>query len=229
MKENYENRNKYFLLRRMPVIIRLDGKSFHSFTKHCETPFDTLLHTWMCNATINVLKNIHGVKCAYIQSDEISILLTDYDNLETDAWFNNSIQKICSVSASLMTAYFNWGYNSALQSKYNNLQYKFALFDARCFNLPKEEVNNYFIWRQKDWERNSLQMFARAHFSHSQLNNKKKADIHEMLHKKDKNWADLDLKWKRGTFIQKKNNFITEYPVFKDTPEIINNLLIPMN
>lgn len=107
MKENYENRAKTYLTRRMPVIIRLDGKAFHSFTKGLKKPYDEIFHNTM-NATMKYLcENIQGCKLGYTQSDEITLLLTDYDTLTTDGWFDYAVQKMCSVSASMATMAFN--------------------------------------------------------------------------------------------------------------------------
>lgn len=192
MKENYENRYRIELTRRMPVILRLDGKAFHTFTRHCERPFDKKLIDTMETAGELTCQSIQGSKCCYIQSDEVSILVTDFDELETSAWFDYNLQKMVSVASSTMTANFNYVWNEFG---------RMGLFDCRAFNIPKEEVTNYFIWRQKDWIRNSLSMYARGFFSQKDLHKKNSKDMHEMLHTKGKNWADLDPKLKNGTFI----------------------------
>ena len=145
MKKNYENRARTYLTRRTPVIIRLDGKAFHTLTRDCEKPFDDRFG-WAMQKTGSMLVHlIQGCLCAYVQSDEISLLLTDYRRFNTEAWFDYNLQKIVSVSAAMATAYFNEYYDSD----------RIAFFDSRAFNLPREEVNNYFVWRQKDWIRNS--------------------------------------------------------------------------
>jgi len=192
MKENYENRSRYMLTRRTPVIIRLDGRAFHTITKHCEKPFDRTLATALDNTAIELCREMQGAKCAYLQSDEISILLTDFDKLDTQAWFDYNLQKIVSISAGIASAIFTklW-----CEGKH------IATFDCRAFNIPKEEVANYFIWRQKDWTRNSVAMLAQAHFSHKQLYNKTQSDMHDMLHEKGINWADLESIWKNGRFV----------------------------
>ncbi len=195
MKENYEDRYRIKLTRRMPVIIRLDGKSFHTLTRHCKKSFDDDLSNCMTATASYLLKNIQGAKCAYKQSDEISILLTDFDRLSTDAWFDYNLQKMVSVSAGMASTVFTdwWNYTKVNQAQ--------VIFDSRAFNIPKEEVCNYFIWRQLDWFRNSLQMLAHTHLSHKELNEKNTSDIHEMLHQKGVNWADLEPVWKNGVFI----------------------------
>ncbi len=194
MKKNYEDRYRIHLTRRTPVIIRLDGKAFHTLTKKEEKPFSPTFIAAMCTTGMSLCEEIQNCKCAYIQSDEISLLLIDYDNLQTEAWFDYNLQKMVSVSGGLASAIF---------TIYTNP--KIALFDARAFNIPREEVCNYFIWRQKDWIRNSVHMFASSFFSHKELHKKSQADMHEMLHKKDQNWADLAPELKNGSFIARND------------------------
>jgi len=179
IKNNYENRNRYYLTRRVPVIMRLDGKAFHTVTKHCAKPFDSVLSLCMLNTAKALLKEVQGAKCAYKQSDEISILIADFDKLTTEAWFDYNIQKMTSVSAGIASATFSMDFMHE--------EDKIAVFDSRVFNIPKEEVCNYFIWRQQDWIRNSVQMLARCHFSHKELHKKSNSDLHEMLHTKGVN------------------------------------------
>jgi tRNA(His) guanylyltransferase len=175
MKENYEDRYRIKLTRRMPVILRLDGKAFHTLTRGMERPFDDNFQKAMQYVAIGLCQECQGAKCAYVQSDEISILLTDFDALQTEAWFDYNLQKMVSVAA---------GWASVLFSRWTK---KRAVFDCRAFNVPKEEVCNYFIWRQQDWIRNSIQMLAHAHYSHKELHKKNTKDMHEMLYAKDVN------------------------------------------
>jgi len=223
MINNYEDRSRIKLTRRTPVILRLDGKSFHTLTRksNCIKPYDMHLREMLDYVALGLCSEIQGAKCAYQQSDEISILLTDFDKLETDAWFDYNVQKIVSIAAGIASAQFSkfW---------YPDDQYSIAIFDARVFNVPKEEVCNYFVWRQRDWERNSIQMLARSHFSHKELQGKSCSDIHEMLHTKDINWAKLDNIWKRGVFTNKDENNdwdLNSAPIFKDERYIINDLI----
>lgn len=194
MKDNYESRYRVKLTRRMPVIIRLDGKAFHTLTRRCEKPFDKTLQATMEVTALKLCSEIQGAKCAYVQSDEISILLTDFDKLTTDAWFDYNLQKIVSVSAGIASAFFT--------ASYMNDGY-IAVFDSRAFNVPKEEVCNYFIWRQQDWLRNSIQMLSQVYYSSKQLHKKNTSDMHEMLYEKGVNWADLEPVWKNGSYIYK--------------------------
>lgn len=192
MKKNYEDRQRFYLTRRTPVILRLDGKAFHTFTKGLEKPFDAILHDRMVETTEFLMTQIQGAKFAYTQSDEISILVTDYDYFETQAWFDYNIQKLVSVSASLATGFFNR--NSSFE--------KIGFFDCRAFNLPKEEVMNYFLWRFQDWKRNSIQLLGQSMFSHNELHRKNQQEIIDMCLEKGKSWYTLPEVWKYGTCIR---------------------------
>lgn len=219
MKNNYEDITRNYLLRRTPVIVRIDGKAFHTLTRVCEKPFDKELSDMMICAARAVMDEAQGSKIAYIQSDEISILLTDYDTLDTHAWFDYNIQKICSVSSSIATAVFN---QQSLE-KFRSLAY----FDCRVFNIPREEVNNYFIWRQQDWMRNSVQMLARYYFSQKELNGKNVPAMHEMLYTKGVNWADLKpARWKNG-FVIYKSGLEREDFIFKENWKLMGNIINP--
>lgn len=223
MKKNYELRSKTFLTRRTPVIIRIDGKAFHTYTKGLNKPFDEGLIQDMESTTLFLCKNIQGAKAGYCQSDEISILLTDYDNLETEAWFDYNVQKIVSISSSLATAKFNelrlsryirdnkknnhpQNFMNQLADNYN--MPKLAFFDSRVFNIPREEVANYFLARQKDAVKNSIAMLAQSLYSHTELQNKNGKEMQEMCWQKGINWNDLDYRKKRGCFIVKTETTI---------------------
>lgn len=201
MKANYEQRYKFALTRRTPVIIRVDGRAFHTATRGCEKPFDNGLMLSMVSGAQDVLNDAQGAKLAYVQSDEASFLLTDYDNLQTQAWFDYNLCKIVSISASVMTQ----GFIEAARGFLPHLPGMSKLnFDSRAFNIPEAEVANYFVWRAKDWERNSLQMYAHYFFSHTQMNGKCAADLHEMLHALGRNWTtDLTDQQRNGTFIER--------------------------
>jgi tRNA(His) 5'-end guanylyltransferase len=219
MKSNYENRYRLFLTRRTPVIIRLDGRAFHTLTRGLQKPFDYYFSDTMVRTAEFLCSEIQGAKCSYIQSDEISILVTDFDALTTDAWFDYNIQKMASISAGLASAYFTSEWCE---------EGKIAVFDSRVFNIPSEEVCNYFIWRQLDWVRNSVQMLAQSQFSHSQLHKKNTPMMHDMLHEKGINWADLDERWKNGVFVYRGGNngwSISPAPMFKDKRTTIEQYL----
>lgn len=193
MKENYELRSRSLLPRRTNTIIRLDGKAFHTYTRGLDKPFDYQLMDDMIEVTKFLCKEIQGCKIGYTQSDEISLVLTDYDSLNTSAWFDGQVQKICSVSASLATA------------KFNELRPgKLAFFDSRCYTISdQQEVVNYLLWRQQDASRNSVSMAAQSVYSHKELFKKSTSDQQEMLFQKGINWNDYPLNARRGSAIIK--------------------------
>lgn len=239
MKENYENRAKTYLVRRMPVIIRLDGKAFHTFTKGFKRPYDEIFHNTM-NQTLKYLcENIQGCKFGYTQSDEITLVLTDYDTLTTDGWFDYSVQKMCSVSSSMATMAFNkylwslvkeyeheymeaWNHSPEDDNYMDNLVAavnKGAMFDSRCFNIPEEEVTNCLIWRQQDATRNAIQMLGQCNFSHKELDGKSCNDIQDMLMlKNDINFNDMPTEFKRGVCCIKKEYYPEPMPGYEDCP-----------
>lgn len=196
--KGYENAFRMKLPKRMPVIIRIDGKAFHTYTKEMKKPFDKDLTNAMWETCIYLAKNIMGCKLVYTQSDEISLLLTNYDKLTTEAWFDNNLQKIVSVSASLATAKFN----EIMRLKYPEKQ--LALFDARAWVLPKDKVCNYFWWRQQDATKNSISMVAQANFSQKQLQGLNGGQMQDKLFlEKGINWNDIPTWQKRGACIRK--------------------------
>jgi len=216
MKSQYEMRSKQYLPRRTYTVIRLDGKSFHTFTKGLERPYDEGLIRVMDETAKFLCEEIQGSEFAYVQSDEISILLTDFEKETTDAWFDGNIQKIVSVSASLATGKFNIEmlklqaeirYPANMEGNLNQEDLenqKLAFFDARVFTIPDPtEVENYFVWRQKDAVRNSLAMHAQSLYSHKELHGKSQLDMHDMIHEKGQNWNDLPEGFKRGRTIKK--------------------------
>lgn len=222
--KKYESVPKSFLMRRTPAIIRIDGKSFHTFTRGFQKPFDAVLMKSMQQTMKKLCEEIQGCVFGYTQSDEITLILTDYATLETDAWFSYNVEKMCSISASIATLSFNklfsqnvYEYrfieenekNHKLDSYYDTLvsaMKKGALFDARVFSLPKEEVCNCLIWRQQDAVRNSIQSVGQSKFSHKTLQNLSCNEIQELLWKeKQINWNDFSVTCKRGSCCIKKN------------------------
>ena len=221
MKDFYEDRTRYKLARRTNTIIRIDGKAFHTYTKGLQRPFDQGLMEDMNKTAEYLCQNIQGAKFGYVQSDEISILVTDYDDIDTHAWFDGNLQKMASIAASLATAKFNQlrmsrlckekgteGYPVAHDGKLLMdtviENFKIAMFDARIFQIPyQEEVINYFIWRQQDATRNSISSVAQSLYSAKELHGKKTSDMQEMIFQKGINWNDFTPREKRGSIIRK--------------------------
>ena len=231
MKE-YEGVSRYKLTRRMPVVIRIDGKSFHTFTRGFNKPYDIVLSDTMGRTMKYLCENIQGCVFGYTQSDEITLILVDYEKLYTSAWFDNTVQKMCSIAASMATMAFNKFFGEEVgkfSSKVSDPQWydyyglhrldggidqeriaklnvtyrkaydRGAMFDARVFNVPKEDVTNCVLWRQQDATRNSIEMLGRAFFTHKQLFKKNCSDIQDMLMTwHNVNWNDVDTRFKRG-------------------------------
>lgn len=225
MKTFYEQIPKTKLMRRCPVAIRIDGKAFHTFTRGFQKPFDEVLIKSMQETMKYLCENIQGCVLGYTQSDEITLILVDYKKLTSSAWFDYEVQKICSIAASMATMAFNKffrdnvgdylyeNYDDQYLADYietlQNAVDKSAMFDARCFNIPKEEVTNLVYWRQLDASRNSIQMVGQASFSHKELQDKSCSDIQDMLMtQKGINWNDLPTYQKRGSCCVKVNHFI---------------------
>ena len=213
--KDYEMRDRYFLQKRIPVAIRVDMRAGHTFTRGFKRPFDDIFMKSMQETAKYMCENMGNAKLAYVQSDEITIILTDYDTLETDCWFNYRTDKLCSISASMATMAFNKFFEANVKNYIRNIMpniltplaetymkaaEKGAMFDARCFNIPKEEVTNLIYWRQLDATRNSIQMVGQANFSHKELQNKTCNMIQDMLHEqKGINWNDYPTVCKRGS------------------------------
>lgn len=257
MKTYYEQVPKYRLMRRTPVAIRIDGKAFHTFTRGFQKPFDEVLGNSMVRTMEYLAKNIQGCVFAYQQSDEITLLLIDYQTLETDAWFDYEVQKMCSISASMATMAFNrffcqearnfkdnhcevsecgiglysdgWDNeeNKVLYYKYIDAYDKGAMFDARCFNIPKEEACNLVYWRQLDATRNSIQMVGQANFSHNELQGCSCNVIQDMLHEqRGINWNDYATRWKRGVAWTRTTGVDYEMPILKgENRAYVDNLI----
>lgn len=173
------------------------AKLFHTYTKGCKKPVDKNLVHCMNETAIYLCKNVQNCVVAYVQSDEISLLLNNFKDINTQSWFDNNLQKMVSVSAAMSSAKF---------TSISDLIFgapKLAMFDSRAFIMPKEEVCNYFIWRQNDATRNSVQMLARTLYSHKDCENKNNSELQEMCFQKGINWNDCPTSQKRGRCIIK--------------------------
>ena len=218
--KKYEHITRTHLTPRTPAIIRVDGRAFHTFTRGFEHPFDVVLVAAMHRTMQYLCENVQGCVLGYTQSDEISLVLVDYKKLNSAAWFDYNIQKCASIAASMATMAFGkffakertqWITKYLLAHEAPDEEYekyrgallkaeeRGAMFDARIFSLPREEVCNYIYWRQIDATRNSIQMVGQSQFSHRELQNKSCNDIQEMLFsQKGINWNDFPTHLKRG-------------------------------
>ena len=254
MKE-YEAVSKNHLMRRTPVIIRLDGRAFHTFTRGLDKPFDSDFVTMMQQTMLHLCENIQGCVLGYTQSDEITLVLVDYQNRDSCAWFDNQVQEIASISASMATLYFNrelsemlrdleedlaaanyslpqahmYETNSKKYDKWYDKEYR-ALFDSRVFNLPQYEVINNLIWRQQDATRNSINSVAQSLFSHKELQGISSKDLQDkMLTERDVNWNDYPTHLKRGCCAIKDSEgkwvLDINIPIFTEDRDYIDRLV----
>jgi len=251
--KGYENIERRYFMRRQPLIIRLDGVHFHTYTKGFERPYYEPFRRCMEYTMLHLCENIMGCKLGYTQSDEITLLLTDDDTIDTQPWFGKNIQKIVSVAASMATYFFNKEVEKTLklgpgaeewnlEPLRNAFENKMACFDARAFLLPKEEVMNVFEWRQQDCTRNAIESAGQTYFSHNMLNGKSCNEIQEMLFQyKGINFNDYPVWFKRGTcahkvpteiisdksgpIIRMKWQLDYNIPIFHKEPNYINQFI----
>lgn len=192
--KRYEQAHAQHLTRRVPVIVRVDGRAFHSLS--LRKPFDHGFMAAMVKAATAVQSDAQGCRLAYTQSDEATFLLSDTRRLDSEPWFGNDLQKIVSIAAAVMTREFGLQIQMFFEATLGR-----AVFDARAFNLPEDEVANCFLWRARDWKRNSVEMAARAKFGHAALYQKKQPDMLAMLAEAGEPWEELPEAHRHGTFI----------------------------
>ncbi len=186
MKRAYENAYKYVLPSRMPVILRVDGKAFHKFTEGMSRPFTAQLITAMDEVATTLCQEIDGAQLAYVQSDEVSVLIHNYKKYDSMSWFSNEVQKMASVGAGIAASVITLAFKRR------------AAFDGRVFAVPESDVANYFLWRQQDATRNSLSMVARSLYTHDECVDKDSAALQEMCSQKGVVWNDLPTYLKLG-------------------------------
>lgn len=208
--KQYESITRTSLIPKVPTIIRLDGKAFHTYTKRFKRPFDDILIDAMDETAIYLCSKIQGAKFAYVQSDEITIFMSDMGSIEANMWYDGNIQKITSVSASMATAAFNKFMILNELEKNNGIasdiidQLQFAEFDSRVFQIPSvHELVNCVLWRQQDASRNSISSVAQSLYSPKELHKVNTDGMQELIFQKGINWNDYDPKLKRGRFIDK--------------------------
>jgi len=208
--KKYERCAEYVLPSRVPVILRIDGRAFHTITrKRFGKNWSKEFVEQMIETAKTVIDDIQGCSICYSQSDEISFLLTDYRTVNSDGWFGYDIRKLISISASLASSVFSRLYG-------NNV-----CFDSRCFSVPQDDVCNYFLWRQIDATRNAIQMAGCEYFSHRQLYKKSCNEIQELLFQKHGiNFNNYSTMRKRG-FCVIENEVDFNIPIFSQEREYI--------
>lgn len=226
--KRYESVPKHFLTRRTPVIARIDGRAFHTYVRRLKnidptlqnTPFSAILHDVMMDTTMALVHFTQGCVVGYTQSDEISLLIRDWDSLDTQPWFDYNVQKMTSLLGAMASNAFNFSFSKFYQPHcFQDL----AQFDARVYNIPKEEVTNYFVWRQQDASRNSVQMLGHFHFTQKQMHSKNNSQVQDMLMtEKGVNWNDLPTWMKRGSCV------VTHNDIFSSGPRCVADNDIPI-
>lgn len=230
--KRYEASSDIVLTRRMPVVLRFDGSHFHTFTRGFKKPFDEILIKTMQDTMLDLCKNIQGAVFGYTQSDEITIILIDYQTLESNAWFNYRLEKMCSIGSSMASRFFNqhfienvelfygkrrmhnWQTQSIMGLSQDELRqyniykkrYFSADFDCRAYNIPKEDICNCVLWRQKDAAKNSVQSLAQSMYSASELKGISCENLKaKLLKEKGINWDDLPTIQRHGSACRKCN------------------------
>ncbi len=205
--KSYEAAFDHLVTPRLPVIIRVDGRAFHTVTRGAEKPFDLSIAGSMDDVAKALMAEVQGAKLAYVQSDEVSVLVVYYGGHESQSWFGNRLQKMTSVAAGVATR----AWNAACPSRPGE-------FDARVFALPEDDVCNYFLWRQRDAERNSLQGLAQSLGSPKELHGLKREALHDFCVSRGKNWNDLEAYWKRGRCVLRE--------VYESEPDVMRTRMI---
>lgn len=182
----------------LPIMVRLDGRAFHTFTRGMARPYDHEFHGLMCETTMHLVKETNAV-LGYTQSDEISLVILPQGKAEP--YFGGRIQKICSILAASCSVKFNW----ELSRVYPDLGDKFPIFDARVWNVPTlQEAANTILWREQDAAKNSISSAANAYFSHKSLHGlDSKQKQEKLFQEKGINWNDYPDGCKHGYFIKR--------------------------
>jgi tRNA(His) 5'-end guanylyltransferase len=208
----YEAATEMVLPLRAPVILRVDGRAFHTLTRGLDTPFDAEFAAAIDAVAGELMREVQNARCAYIQSDEVSVLLVDYNRFDSQQWFGGNIQKMTSISAGIASVAFTAEFG------------KKGVFDSRVFMVPERDIKNYFIWRQRDATRNSIQMVSRKYYSHKEVFMKNLAELQEMIFKAGDNWNNYQPYWKRGRMYDNEG-IISSIPVFTQEPEYLDRFL----
>jgi tRNA(His) guanylyltransferase len=225
--KKYEYVTRFSLPPRTYTVLRVDGRAFHTWTRGLARPYDTDFIDCMDAAAISLCEDISGSQFAFVQSDEISVLAVDFADIKSQPWFDGNIQKWASVGAAISGAAFNFRVSEFMafkpSGKLGATKKPNAMFDARVFTIPDfVEVENYFVWRQKDAERNSVTMLAQAYASHKQLQNKNTSQRHEIIHAAGDNWAKHPVGFKHGRIIRKHDSEVSDYSVVVERPRVSN-------
>lgn len=230
----YRGLTDYKLLPNSNVIVMLDGKNFSKMIKNkFEKPFDDDFIEMMNDTAKFLCNNVQGVKFAFVQSDEISLLLTDYDTPDTDIAFGGRLCKIQSILASLATSEFNREFlKHAIKDVHGEgpimekiCEMKFCQFDCKAWTVPSQnDAYAWFLYRQLDCIRNSKQQFAQTYLPHKDLMGKTTDDqIMLVAQRYDMYWDILMPKYKFGRFIYKEPESATAVTPKGDTVSYVRD------
>lgn len=194
--KRYEHAFRYYLPRRSYTLMRLDIRAGHSYLKDAERPFDFPFMASMDLVAIKLCEEIMGAQFAYVQSDEISLLLIDFATHQSEPFFGGNMNKLLSIPPSIAS-----GYMSRLRPEPEPI----PQFDCRVWAMSDPvEVANYFVWRQRDAVRNSIQMVGQHYFTQAQLFGQSTDQIQETLFTQHGvNWSHFPTGAKRGRLILK--------------------------
>jgi len=209
----------------IPLMCRLDGKAFHTFTKGLERPYDVRLSSIMVILTKYLVK-ITNAKVGYTQSDEITLYLNT-NSVNSELFFNGKEFKLYSISGIASSKFYQLITKYLSEKCVDDDLLITPSFDARWFNVPNiDEVVNNFIWRQNDAIRNSISMAAQSVYSHNDLQFKPSNVLQEMLFQKGINWNNYPPFFKHGTFVKRQT---VEYKIddISDLPEKHDYVLNP--
>src|ERR1051326_5167129 len=188
------------LLPNLPIMVRIDGKAFHTWTRGCQRPYDTGVMN-LFDETTKYLVEATDAAIGYTQSDEITLVLWNGGKIESKVLFDGRVSKLTSVLASMATAKFNQLVPMALPAKATSL----ALFDCRVWSVPtQQEAVNCLIWRELDATRNAISMAAQSMYSHKELQNKNSNEMQEMIFQRGQNFNDYPARFKRGGYFQRR-------------------------
>jgi tRNA(His) guanylyltransferase len=221
--KDYEHTFRRRVPRRAYTLMRLDGRAFHTYLRNAQRPFDRDFINDMDLLAVKLCEEIQGARFAYVQSDEISLLLTDFDTPQSELWFGGNVAKLVSVSSGVASAYFMY-----LRYFHGGMPH----FDSRVWSMSDPvEVANYFVWRQRDAVRNSIQMVGQFHFTQEELHGRSCDQIQEMLwSQKGVNWDAFPPECKRGRLVAPVDGeglLVMGAPQFKAEPDRVLARLIP--
>lgn len=212
--KNYEVASRLSLPPRMPLVIRVDGKAFHTYTRHFQKPFDDDITSTMVTVMHVLCEKVPGVRLAYTFSDEISLLVQSYANHNSEQWYDNDLQKIVSITAAYASSWFT----TTIQKTHPDASP--AIFDSRAHVIPEDDVVNYFIWRQREATRNSISTYARHVFSHKGVENKSCVMLLHDLVEAGKPWKNLPGRYRYGIAMKKRARSVPPTVRHVFTPDI---------